>query len=47
MSLVDTEIGTVAPDWKIVPLKDLAEKPQYGLTAKARNIGRHQVPQDH
>ena len=39
MSLVDTEIGTIAPEWKIVPLKDVAEKPQYGLTAKAAISG--------
>lgn len=39
MSLVETEIGTIAPDWKVVPLKDVAEKPQYGLTAKAAKSG--------
>lgn len=39
MTLVETEIGTVAPDWKVVPLKDVAEKPQYGLTAKAAKSG--------
>ena len=39
MSLVETEIGSIAPDWKIVRLKDVAEKPQYGLTAKAAKSG--------
>jgi len=39
MNLVETEIGTIAPDWKIVSLKDVAEKPQYGLTAKAAKTG--------
>ena len=39
MSLVETEIGSIAPDWKIVRLKDVAEKPQYGLTAKAAISG--------
>ena len=39
MSLVETEIGTIAPDWRIVPLKDVAEKPQYGLTAKSAKSG--------
>lgn len=39
MSLVQTEIGTIAPDWKVVQLKDVAEKPQYGLTAKSVNLG--------
>ena len=39
MNLIDTDIGTIAPDWKIVSLKDVAEKPQYGLTAKAAKSG--------
>ena len=39
MSVVETDIGTIAPDWKVVPLKDVAEKPQYGLTAKAAKSG--------
>ncbi len=39
MRLVETNIGTIAPDWKVVPLKDVAEKPQYGLTAKAAKWG--------
>jgi type I restriction enzyme S subunit len=39
MSLVETDIGTIAPGWKVVPLKDVAEKPQYGLTAKAAKSG--------
>jgi type I restriction enzyme S subunit len=39
MSLVETDIGMIAPDWKVVPLKDVAEKPQYGLTAKAAKSG--------
>lgn len=39
MSVVETDIGTVAPDWKVVPLKTVAEKPQYGLTAKAAKSG--------
>jgi type I restriction enzyme S subunit len=39
MSLVETEIGTIAENWKLAPLKDVAEKPQYGLTAKAASEG--------
>ena len=39
MRLYETDIGTIAPDWQIVPLKDVAEKPQYGLTAKAAKSG--------
>ena len=39
MRVVETEIGTIAPDWKVVPLKGLADKPQYGLTAKAAKFG--------
>lgn len=39
MSLIKTEIGTIAPDWKVVSLKEVAEKPQYGLTAKAADSG--------
>ena len=39
MSLVETEIGTIADNWKLAPLMDLAEKPQYGLTAKAASEG--------
>ena len=39
MSLVETEIGTIAENWKVAPLKDAAEKPQYGLTAKAASEG--------
>ena len=39
MSLVETEIGTIAASWKLAPLKDIAEKPQYGLTAKAAAEG--------
>ncbi len=39
MSLVESDIGTIAPDWKVMPLKDLAEKPQYGLTTKAAKSG--------
>ena len=39
MSLVETDIGTIAPGWKVVRLKDVADKPQYGLTAKAAKSG--------
>lgn len=39
MSLVETDIGTIAPDWKVVPLKNVAKKPQYGLTTKAAKAG--------
>ena len=39
MTLVETDIGSIATDWKVVPLKDVAEKPQYGLTAKAAKSG--------
>jgi hypothetical protein len=35
LNLIETEIGTIAPNWKVVPLSEVAEKPQYGLTAKA------------
>ncbi len=42
MSLIETDIGTIAPDWKVVPLKDVAGKPQYGLTAKAAKSGNTQ-----
>ncbi|GAA5484090.1 restriction endonuclease subunit S [Haloferula sargassicola] len=35
-----TEIGTIGADWKLVRLKDVAEKPQYGLTAKAAKSGK-------
>jgi type I restriction enzyme S subunit len=34
-----TEIGPVPESWKVVPLKRVAEKPQYGLTAKAAKSG--------
>lgn len=37
--LQETEIGTISPDWKVVPLSEVAENPQYGLTAKAAKSG--------
>lgn len=40
--LRETEIGTIAPDWEVVPLSEVAEKPQYGLTAKAAKSGNVQ-----
>jgi len=41
-ALRETEIGTIAPDWKVVPLSEVAENPQYGLTAKAAKSGNVQ-----
>ena len=38
-ALVETEIGTIAPDWKIAPLDDVCEPPQYGYTASAEEKG--------
>ena len=37
--LIQTDIGTIAQDWQLAQLKDVAEKPQYGLTAKASTSG--------
>ncbi len=34
-----TEIGLIPESWEVVPLKNVAEKPQYGLTAKAEKSG--------
>ena len=38
-SLVETDIGTIADDWRLVPLTEVADKPEYGLTAKAASEG--------
>jgi type I restriction enzyme, S subunit len=38
-SVVQTEIGTIAPDWKISTLEELCEHPQYGYTASAEGTG--------
>ncbi len=37
--LIQTEIGTIAPEWDLVGLGSVAEQPQYGLTAKAGEVG--------
>lgn len=34
-----SEIGPIPKSWKVVPLIDVAEKPQYGLTASAQKSG--------
>jgi len=38
-SLVETEIGTIAPQWRVAPLEDICESPQYGYTASAAEVG--------
>ena len=38
-TLVETEIGTIAPEWKVAPLEDICESPQYGYTASAAEVG--------
>jgi len=38
-TLVQTEIGTIAPNWKVAPLEDICESPQYGYTASAAEVG--------
>ncbi len=37
--LVETEIGTIAPGWKVAPLEAVCEPPQYGYTASAEEKG--------
>jgi len=37
--LVETEIGTIAPGWKVAPIKAICEPPQYGYTASASEKG--------
>jgi type I restriction enzyme S subunit len=38
-TLVETEIGTIASDWKVAPLEAICEPPQYGYTASAEETG--------
>ena len=38
-ALIETEIGTIAPDWKVEPLAKVCEPPQYGFTASAEEQG--------
>lgn len=38
-TLVETEIGTIAPDWKVAPLEYICEPPEYGYTASAETKG--------
>jgi len=38
-ALKETEIGTIAPEWKITPLGAVCEPPQYGFTASADEKG--------
>ena len=38
-ALTETEIGTIAPDWKVAPLERVCEPPQYGFTASAEDSG--------
>lgn len=38
-TLVETEIGTIASDWKVAPLESICEPPQYGYTASAQEEG--------
>jgi hypothetical protein len=37
--LIDTDIGTIASDWKVLTLKEMCEHPQYGYTASAEDTG--------
>jgi len=37
--LVETEIGTIASNWSVVPLEKVCEPPQYGYTASAEEQG--------
>jgi type I restriction enzyme, S subunit len=36
---VESEIGIIASDWKLVDLGSVCEKPQYGFTASSAHIG--------
>jgi type I restriction enzyme S subunit len=38
-ALVETEIGTIARDWKVAALDNVCEPPQYGYTASAEEKG--------
>jgi type I restriction enzyme S subunit len=38
-ALIETEIGTIAPGWKVAPLNEVCEPPQYGYTASAEEKG--------
>lgn len=38
-ALLETEIGTIASDWKVAPLSAICEPPQYGFTASAEEQG--------
>jgi type I restriction enzyme, S subunit len=38
-ALVETEIGTIASEWKVAPLESICELPQYGYTASAQEEG--------
>jgi len=38
-ALLETEIGTIGPDWKVEPLARVCEPPQYGFTASAEEQG--------
>ena len=40
--LVETEIGTIASDWKVCSLDEICEPPQYGFTASAGKKGNTQ-----
>jgi len=42
-NLIDTEIGTVAPNWKVCTLEEVCEPPQYGYTASAGGRGNAQL----
>jgi len=37
--LLETEIGTIASDWKVAQLSAICEPPQYGFTASAEDQG--------
>jgi type I restriction enzyme S subunit len=38
-ALLETEIGTIAPGWRVAPLENVCEPPQYGYTASASDKG--------
>jgi type I restriction enzyme, S subunit len=38
-ALVETEIGTIASEWKVATLESICEPPQYGYTASAEEEG--------
>lgn len=41
--LLETEIGTIASDWNVLPLEEICEPPQYGFTASAEEQGNAQL----